>query len=243
MPEPTGTPVPDQGTLARVIGIIVSPGETFRAVVQNPRPVIMLLLVALVIGLATALPQFTERGRQAALDMQVQQTERFMGPITPEMYAGMADRMKYAGYLAFVSTFVFLPVMTLFFTALFWFVFNVVLGGTATFKQVLGVNTHAQIIGALGIVLGAPVMYLQDSFTQAGPFTLSALAGMVDPGGFLANFLGGIGVFQIWGLIVTAIGLGILYRRKTTGIAVALIVAYLIIVAGFAAVFSSVGAT
>jgi hypothetical protein len=242
MSESTGTPVPDQGTLARAVGIIVSPGQTFRAVVQSPRPVIMLLLVAVVIGLATALPQLTERGRQAALDMQVQQTERLMGPITPEMYAGMAERMKYGAYITFASTFVILPIMTLLLTAVFWFVFNAVLGGTATFKQVLGVNTHAQVIGALGAVLGAPVMYMQDSFTQAGPFTLSALAGMVEPGSFLANFLGGIGIFQIWGLIVTAIGLGILYRRKTTGIAITLIVVYMVIVAGFAAFFSSLGA-
>ena len=68
-----------------------------------------------------------------------------------------------------------------------------------------------------------------------GPFTLAALGGT---SGFLSSFLGGIGFFQIWGLVVTAIGLGILYRRKPTGIAIFLISVYLVIVAGFAAALS-----
>jgi hypothetical protein len=157
------------------------------------------------------------------------------------MYDAIAARSQYGGYLAFGSTFVVLPLSTLFFSALYWFVFNAILGGTATFKQVLGVTAHSQVIGALGALLGAPIMYAQGTVTAAGPFTLGAFAGMLEPGGFLANFLGGIAVFGIWGLIVNAIGLGILYRRKTTGIAITLMAIYLVMVAGFAAVFSALG--
>ncbi len=85
MTEPSTAPVPDKGLIARAIGIVTAPGETFRSVVKEPRPALMLLLVCAVIALATALPQFTERGRLAALEMQVQQTERFM-TVTPEAY-------------------------------------------------------------------------------------------------------------------------------------------------------------
>ena len=35
--------------------------------------------------------------------------------------------------------------------------------------------------------------------------------------------LGAISVFTLWGIIVTAIGLGVLYHRKTRNIAIALI--------------------
>ena len=239
MTELAGTTAPDQGTLARAIGIIVSPGKTFQAVVRDPRPVVILLLVAFVTALAAGLPQFTAAGRQATLDMQVQQIERFTGnPVSPEMYAQMEARAGLGGYWAIAGTFVFLPVATLFFTALYWFIFNAILGGAATFKQVLGVNTHAQVIPALGAAVAAPIMYMQNSFTATGPFTLAAFANAASAGGFLTNFLGGIGVFPIWGLIVTAIGLGILYRRSATGIAIFLIAVYLVIVAGVAAIFS-----
>jgi hypothetical protein len=235
-----GSTEPDQGTLARAVGIIFSPGQTFQAVVKDPRPVIILLLCAVVIALAAGLPMFTDRGIQGAIDAGVQMVERFSGqPVSPEMYAGIEQRTRRFGpYQAMGSVMIGVPIASMFFSALYWFLFNAILGGTATFKQVLGIVAHSSVIGALGAVLGAPVMYLQNSFTQTGPFTLAAIGQMAAPSSFVSHFLGGIGLFQIWGLIVTAMGLGVLYRRKTTGIAVFLIGIYLVVVAGFAAVFS-----
>jgi len=89
-------PVPqDEGVLARAIGILTSPKRTFEGIVQNPRPAAILFLATAVIALATSLPQFTERGRQAALDMQVQQVEKFTGqPVRDEQYARMQTGMK-----------------------------------------------------------------------------------------------------------------------------------------------------
>jgi hypothetical protein len=150
----------------------------------------------------------------------------------------MQERSQYGAYLSMAGAFVALPLFTLFFTALYWFVFNAIGGGTATFKQVLGVNTHAQVIQALGAAVSAPIMYATNSFTTTGPFSLGAFAAAAPPGSFLANFLGGIGLFPLWTTIVTAIGLGVLYRRKAGGIAVFLIAVYLLIVAAFAVLFS-----
>jgi hypothetical protein len=237
MSSTAGSSEPDQGTLARAIGIIFSPGQTFQAVVKDPRPAIILLLCAIVIALAAGLPMFTERGVQAAVDNSVRMYERFRGePVTPEMYANMEQSTRRIGpYQAMAGAFIGLPLVSIVLTSLFWFVFNVLFGGTATFKQVLGVVAHSQVIGALGAALGAPVMYFTDSFTQTGPFTLAALGGSSS---FLSNFLGGAGIFPIWGWVVTAIGLGVLYRRKPTGIAICIIGIYLVIVAGFSALFS-----
>jgi hypothetical protein len=61
------------------------------------------------------------------------------------------------------------------------------------------------------------------------PFNLGAALPMLEPGSFAANLTGAVDVFRVWELIVTAIGLGVLYRRRSTGIAVGLIVAYLVI--------------
>ena len=44
-------------------------------------------------------------------------------------------------------------------------------------------------------------------------------------------------VFSIWSTIVTAIGLSVLYRRKTTNIAIGLLTLMVLVSAGFAAVF------
>jgi hypothetical protein len=120
-------------------------------------------------------------------------------------------------------------------------VFNAIMGGTATFKQALGVVAHGQMIPALGALLAAPVQYVQGTWTQAGPFNLGVLLPMLEPGGFLATFLGSIGFFTLWQLVVTAIGLGILYGRRTAPIAIGLTVAYLIIVAAVAVSLNVIG--
>jgi hypothetical protein len=201
------------------------------------------MLVAVVSALAVGWPLFTERGIQAASDLAFQMMERMSrlmnNPMPADAYAQVAESTRrYGAYSAMANEFVRLPLGALAYTALYWFVFNVLLGGTATFKQVLGVNTHAQVVSAVGATVSAPVMYFTNNFTPTGPFNLGAFAAMVPAGTFLANFFGGIGLFTIWSLIVTAIGLGVLYRRKAGGIAVFLIAVYLVIVAGFAAALS-----
>jgi hypothetical protein len=231
-----GPEVPDQGLVARAIGVVTSPTETFRAVALAPRPAGILFLVCLALAIATAGPQFTARGRQAALDMQVRQMERFSGqPVSPEMYARLERQTQSFGlYSAVIGTFVFVPIASMVFAALYWVAFNALLGGTGTFKQVLGVVTHSQVITALGAIVSAPIQYAQDMVSPTGPFNLGVLAPMLDPNGFAAAFLSMLTVFQLWSVIVSAIGLAVLYRRPVRNIAIALLGFHLVVMAAFA---------
>jgi Yip1-like protein len=232
-------PAPAQGLIARAIGIITSPKATYEAVVRSPRPFGILLLCAVIIGLAQTIPQLTERGRQAALEMQVQQSERWSGkPVTDEQYRAMEQWGRIGAYVGGVFVLVGLTVWCLLQSAIYWAVFNALLGGTATFKQVLAVVNHSLVIGALGIVISAPIMLYQGTMSVGGPFNFGALMPMLDEAGFLARFLGIVNVFTIWGLIVLAIGLGVLYRRKTANIAIGLFLAFGIIGAAFIAATS-----
>jgi hypothetical protein len=240
MTEGAPPPVPAKSLFARAIGVILSPKATFEAVVAHPKPIGILFVTALVIGLSTGLPQFTERGQQAAVDAQVQAIEQFTKqPVSDEAYQQMRSRASLGAYWAIIGTLISMPVVSLIFTAIYWVVFNAILGGTATFKQVLTVVTHSQVIGALGALLAAPVQYAQGATTMAGPFNLAVLVPMLDEGSFLVKVLGATSLFTIWGLIVSAIGFGVLYRRKTRNIAITLIVIYFAIVAGVLAVVAS----
>ena len=230
----------DKGVISRAIGIIGSPGATYKEALRDPRPAGILFLCCLVIALATGLPQFTERGQQAALDSQVQAIERFTGqPVTPEVYAQMERQAVYGGYFAMVGVFVMMPVMSLIIAGLLWVVFNAVLGGSATFKAVLTVVTHSQVIGALGAVAAAPIQYLQGVQSMAGPFNFGALVPMLDPGSFLAMYLGSIGVFVLWQLAVCAIGLAALYSRSVGRVTAGLITTYLVLAAVITGAISS----
>ena len=122
-----------------------------------------------------------------------------------------------------------MPVMTLIFSGLYWVIFNTVLGGTAAFKQVLAIVTHSQVIPAIGTAIGVPIQMMQGKMTAGGPFNLGVLVPMLDENSPIATLLGATSVFAIWGTVVTAIGLAVLYRRKALSIAIGLIVAYLLI--------------
>jgi hypothetical protein len=240
VPDSVATAPSGKGVLSRAIGIIGSPGATYVDALRQPRPAGILLLCCVVIALATGLPQLTERGQQAALDSQVQAIERFTGqPVTPEMYAQMEQRAGYGAYGAFIGVFIMMPVMSLIIAGVLWVAFNAVLGGNATFKAVLTVVTHSQVIGALGAVLAAPIQYLTGTQTMAGPFNFGALVPMLDPGSFLAMFLGGVSVFVLWQLAVCGIGLAVLYSRKAGPVIGGLIALYLVIAAAITGIISS----
>jgi hypothetical protein len=52
-----------------------------------------------------------------------------------------------------------------------------------------------------------------------------------------------VDLFIVWYVIVLAIGLGVLYRRRTQPIAISLFAVYAVIAIGLAAVMSSLGGT
>lgn len=241
MTETTSAPTPPMGLFARAIGVLTSPGATFKSVIESPRPFGILLLVALVIGLASTAPQFTETGRQATLDMQVQTIERMTGQsVSDEMYQQIESRSRspFALVWSVVGTLVGMPIVALFFTALYWAIFNAVLGGTASFKQVLGIVTHSMVIMAIGTAAAMLVQTMTGKMTMTGPFHLGALVPMLAQDSFLARFLSGMNLFTLWQIVVIAIGLGVLYRKKAGSIAVTLFVLYGVLVAAFVTVFS-----
>jgi Yip1 domain len=235
MTDVTTAPVRVPGLLSRAIGIFVSPRGTFEKLLPAPR-VLGAILTGLCIGLAQGLPRLTEKGLQAALDTQVQQTERFSGrAVTDEQYATMRRMAPYQTYGTIVLTPVLGGVFVVIFAGIYFVIFNVVLGGTATFKQVVAVVSHSGFITALGYIAGAAVQYVQGTASPFGPFNLGALLPMLEENTFVARLLGFINIFSIWATIVTAMGFSVLYRRKTSSIAVGLFALTLI--------FASVGAT
>lgn len=239
MTDETSAAPPSPGLFQRFMGVIFSPGPTMAAALKPPAPYAILFLCAVLTGVFTAIPQMTETGRQAVIDLNVANAERFSGqPVSDAQYATYETMARYQPILSILGSLVGTPIATLLFTALMWGIFNAVFGGTATFKEVLSVVSHGMVIAALAAIAAAPVVLMQGQMTVVGPFNLGALVPMMAEDSFLARLLGSIGVFTIWQTIVVAIGLGVLYRKKTSSIAVGLLIAYVAVTAVFVWAFS-----
>lgn len=236
-PETTA-PLP---LLSRIIGVITSPKATFQNIVAAPRPVGVLFLVATVIGLGSLAPQFTEKGRAGAIEVQKRFIERMGRTVTPEMEAQMEESSRSVPrrVVSLLGTYIVLPIIALVFAAIYWVAFNTVMGGTGTFKQVLAIVTHSQVIGALGMIVALPIILSTGKMSMAGPFNLGALAPMLEEGSRLATFLGSISIFSLWSFVVTGIGLGVLYKRNGRNISLVIIAVYLIFMFAVASVISS----
>ena len=224
---------------ARFLGVVVSPGATFRNVAAHPRWFGMLALTTVLAALLTTLPMTTEEGRQAALDAQVAQMESWGFTVTDEQYDAMQQRARVGPYTTFGSIVVVAPVVTLVLAGVLFVVFSAILGGEARFRQLFAVVVHAGAISTLQAAFTGPLNYVRGTMTSAT--NLAVLAPAVDEGSFAGRVLGGTDVFLIWYCVVLAIGLGILYRRRTRPIAVGLLAVYALIVLAAAGVVSLLG--
>jgi hypothetical protein len=68
--------------------------------------------------------------------------------------------------------------------------------------------------------------------------SLGALLPMLDDQSFIGKLAGMLDIFVVWWLLVIAIGLGVLYRRKTQPIAITLFGIYAVIIIAIAAITS-----
>jgi hypothetical protein len=232
------SPAP-KGLLARFIGILTSPKDTFASVVPSPKWLGILAVTTIVIAFFTALPLMTEGGRQAAIDQQVQQMQSFGMQVSDQMYDALqkgSGRMPYTtgGAILFFS-----PIMAVIFAALIFAVFNVALGGEASFKQVFAIVTHAGVISAVSAAFSGVVNYFRNGTGSVA--NLGALLPMLPEKSFVAALLGTVDVFLIWYIVVLAMGLAVLYRRRTQPIAISLLSVYAVVALVIAVVKSRAG--
>jgi hypothetical protein len=235
----TGAPAAPLSLLARFIGIITAPKETFQSVAAHPRWFGMLLICTVLIAVCAALPMTTDAGKEATLRQQVEGMESFGMTVSDQQYEGMRRGMAFVPYTTAGAVLVFTPIMTLAFAGIMYLVFNVMMGGDATFKQMFAVFAHATVISTLAQLFTGPLNYFRGAVTSAT--NLAVLLPMIDPKSFAGRVLGMTDLFMIWYILVLAIGLAVLYRRRTQPIAWTLYGVYAAGVLVIAAVMSALG--
>lgn len=220
----------------RVIGVVISPGETMAGIAAAPRWLDVLVLTTVVIAAGYGLFLASDVGKAAYVDQAVASIESFGQTVTSEMYTGIQRQTEYMAWIQGISILIVGPVMAVIISGILFGVFTV-LGGEARFRQVFAVVVHAGVISLLQTLFTLPMNYQRQSMSSAT--NLAVFVPNLPEGSFLASMLGFIDLFLLWYLVVLAIGLAAVYRRKWTPIAGGLFVVYVLIglaVAAFKAV-------
>jgi hypothetical protein len=160
-------------------------------------------------------------------DDQPAHTERVIGPLP---------------VLSVCVTFVAGPLIGAALAGFVMWIFTTLMGGNGTFRQVFAIMTHAGIIPALSGVFVAGMMLggAQPVGVRPPGANLGVFLPMLEETSFVAVMLRSIDLFLLWWMVSLAIGLGVLYRRRTGPIATTLIGIY-VVIALLIAVFTSGG--
>ena len=220
------TPVADQGLFARIAGVLLSPRATYAVVAARPRSLAVLAVVLLVSGIAQGLFLSSEIGQQTALDQQVRAMEGFGINISDQMYDQMEQGIKRAAITSPIFSSIFWPIAIAIQSGILVVIFSLLMGGAATFKHVYAVVTHSTVVVAVQQVFSMALSYASG---KAAGANLGIFVPMLDEKNFVTLFLGSIDLFLVWATINLAIGLGVLYKRRTGPIATAFLGIYVVI--------------
>jgi hypothetical protein len=214
------------GLGARIAGVVFSPGDTYRSVAAHPRVLGALAVTTLVMAVATFTFLSTEVGQNAALDQQMDVMESLRINLPDEVWDQMEERASMSRYFALGSILVMSPLICAVVAGVMMLIFNVALGGDATFKQAYAIAAHSQVLLALQQLFILPLNYVRETMSSAT--TLAVFLPMLDEAGFFARLLGWIDLFRIWWIVNLAIGAAMLYKRKSGPIAWTLLGLYVV---------------
>jgi hypothetical protein len=203
--------------LRQVVEVLTSPTNAFRSIVESGHvwviPFIVFSLV-LILSMLVGFAGFENTTEESVL----------LGMDQEELDAAIT-------VITTIFVFIFLPIIVLIglvVPALVYMFFeSFVLGGKADFRQVLNVTAYAIMPSAVGIILNSifswtfqmpefsfsPAVFITESMRQT----------------FMGNWLEIFDIFSIWTLILTTIGLSILYGHGRGRTAAWLFPLYLVV--------------
>jgi hypothetical protein len=223
--------------LSRITGVLFSPRETFASIVAHPRWLDVLAVTTLVAALGWFLFLSTSAGQQAFVDQQITQAEGWGQTVNEEMISGFDRMSQWAKYFVPGVVLVATPLITAI-VALILLGYGAILGGGGSYKQLLAIAAHASVpTSILATLVMLPLNYMRESMTSAT--SLAVFFPSLPESSFLGSLFGWIDLFAVWWIVLLAIGLSVLYKRKTGPIALTLLGLYLVIALIGAAVKSS----
>ena len=201
----------------RFFGMLTSPKATYENVVSWPRWFGMLAVTVLITMVAVGAFMMSDVGRDIIIK---QQLEAGQSQQNAEMAANIGR------YFPPIAILIFMPVMTFAVAGLLLGVFAIT-GGSASYKQVLSVYVHSGVIGTVVGAINALINYFMASDTNVT--SLAGIGKAIAEKGFVPGFFSALDLTIFLGLFVLAIGLGVLYRRRTPPIFLGLSAVYLVI--------------
>jgi hypothetical protein len=205
--ELTTSQAPEMGLFSRIIGIFFSPGKTFQDIQRKPNwlvPAIILVVISLGFVYLTKPIILKDAQTQALAQIEKQNLSE------DQTEQALARAEKMTSIMIFVGPAVGSFIVFLILAAIWLFISNTILGGNATFSQMLGVTVYKDFIGILAMLVKLPIILAQQ--TMNIHFSLATFMPDSAQTTFLYKMLSKVEVFNIWIIAVLCIGIGIMSK-------------------------------
>lgn len=215
----------DVGLLGRMLRTFYAPAETFEAVQRRHSHMDWLVPVLLAAIVATGtqymnLPIQQKMQAKAVAEMSAGKN------MTDEQIAQQRAVMEKMSGFSSVASLVGVPVVTFIMVFIFSGVLLLIarfgLGGDVSYGQMLAVEGYSMLISVPQNIILTPIREARETLmVTLGP---GLLLGEEMGATFIGRVIGGIDIFQLWQIVVIAIGLSILARAafgKTLGMLLA----------------------
>lgn len=210
---------PKPNPFARMIGVLISPNETFASIARRPDWVVPLLAIVL-IGYVSTFLVMPRMDWDAMAAMQEEQMRAKKPDMSQEQLDQMGKMTKAGGkVLGWVLPVIFV-IWYLLVAGVLLLTFRL-LGGEGTFKKAFSSTLYAWIPMVLGSIVGTIVIVARDGMfdpSQAATLVKSNPAFLVDmkANPVLFALLSSLDIFTIWMVVLLIIGFAALSRTSKT---------------------------
>ena len=226
--------------LSNVINVYIAPDKVFKAVKDfNFKKALIPLLILAVVGVISfwAIQDLaTEVGYDAAVE-RIESSSRIADDQKEEIIAKMDERMSGPNYMGWIFSFLGNPIAVFFMALVALIVGNTFMGGSIKYGQLVNITAWAYMVAILEAIVKIPLMLSKWSLEV---YTGLGVLGIGEKGSFINSLFAGIDIFAIWRIVLIAIGMGIIYNKKTKPYIVAMIITWFVlrlIGAGFSSFF------
>ena len=203
--------------LARFTGVFYAPGETFNDIVRSP-DFLAPLVTMTVLSIALTESMLARIGMARMIRQTLEQSGQAEKMSAEQMQQAIDRGAQIGGIIAHVAGVLGVPIFILLVAAVGLLFTNAFFGAEVRFKTSLAVASYANLISALGIVMGMAMIFLNDPehFNAQVPVPTNA-AYFLDPrdvSKVLFAVAKSFDIFTFWLMILLGIGYSEATGRK-----------------------------
>jgi hypothetical protein len=195
--------------VSRVVGVFVSPGETFADVVRKP-DIIAPLVISILSTVAFSEVMLAKIGMERIVRMQMEQSGRLSSMSPDQVDQAVSQGAKIGAIITHVIGVVGAPIGILIIAAVGLGIANLIFGAKTKFGTAFSVACYANMISVLGALLGIVVMLFGDPehFNPNAPVPTSLAFFMDQAHTSKALFALGssLDLFSFWYMAILGIG-------------------------------------